>query len=147
MPELQASLKFIYYFTHLFVHSITHPLIHLFSPPLIHSFIHSSAHPVYLSIYLLIGSFTDSFLLFIQLLIRSSIYPSVYSLGHLLIHSTFVDLSTFQPFSDTLETKAPEPGSREIQMNAQAAGLGGWTYSHSGARESWPFALLCFCFN
>ena len=78
-------------------------------------------HPShYLSIYLLI----DLFILFIQLLITSSIHPSIYSLlSHLLILLFLLILSTFQTFSDTLEVKAPEPDSWETQMNVQAVGL------------------------
>lgn len=92
--------------------------------------------------YLLI----ESFIHLIQLLISLFIYPSVYSpLGHLLIHSLFVDLSTFQTFSDSLEVKAPEPDSGETQMNVQAVGLDfeAGLIQHFGTRKSWTFALLC----
>lgn len=88
--------------------------------------------------YLLIESSTH----LIQLLISLSIYPSVYSLlGHLLIHSLFVDLSTFQTFSDSLEVKAPEPDSGETdECTGSGAGLRGWTYS-----TFWDQKILDFC--
>ena len=125
MPKLQASIKLTWRLT-LFFSGSNHP----FSYSVIHSYTLSLVHVsfpfpiplIYLSIYLLNDSFTDAFVLFIQFFISSSIEPSICSLSHLPNLSFLVNLSTFQTFSDTWEMKAPESGSGETQMTAQAMG-------------------------
>lgn len=128
--------------SNLFINSLvylfTQSLILQFTYSLFHSFILLPAPSVYLSIYLLI----DSFILFIQLLITSSIHPSIYSLlSHLLILSFFADLSTFQTFSDT---RGEGSWAWFLGNTDECTGSGvvlrGWTYS-----ILWDQKILNFC--
>lgn len=129
-----------------FLPSITHSLTQLFILTLVHSFTCPFLCPshwfIYPFIYLMIHSLMHLFYLFSFLLVPPSSHPFVLSVICPIFHSWliyplfrhFLTLGRWRLLSLAL--------GRPRWLHRQWVVVWVWSYSHSGAREPWPFVLL-----